>query len=74
MFSVRLLYFLYGLERRLPMHVILLPSVNLSSFVAEHRARIETTLGEARQPIASKTQRGPTRNESPVRLVYSSLV
>ena len=50
-------YLLYGSEPRLPMDISLLPPVNLSSSIAEHRARIVNTLEEARQLIASNTQR-----------------
>ena len=39
------------------MDISLLPPVNLSSSIAEHRARIVTTLDEARQLIASNTHR-----------------
>ena len=50
-------YLLYGREPRLPMDVSLLPPTNLSPSVAEHRARIVTTLEEAQQLIQSNTQR-----------------
>ena len=50
-------YLLHCREPHLPMDISLLPTVKLSSSIAEHRARIVTTLEEARQLIASNTQR-----------------
>ena len=49
-------YLIYAREPRLPMDISLLPPVNLSSSIAEHIARILTTLEEARKLIASNTQ------------------
>ncbi len=57
-------YLLYGREPRLPLDISLLPPANLSNLspsVSEHRARIVTTLEEARQLIASNTQRAQLR-------------
>ena len=50
-------YLLYGREPRLPIDVsLLLPSLNLSASVAEHRARVVQNLEEARRIISSNTQ------------------
>ena len=54
-------YLLYDQKLRLPLVISLLPPVNLSPSAREHRAHIVTTLEEARQLIASNTQRARLR-------------
>ena len=50
-------YLLYGREPRLPVDAALLsPSAQISSSVAEHRARILTNLENAQRIVSSKTQ------------------